>query len=243
MTMDEWVKKYMGKKIDYDGVYGVQCVDLAKHFIKHVLGVEPQSIGNAIEYYRKRKTSKYLTDNFKWIDKKDGFIPQKGDLCVFNSKSGNGHISIATGEGTKSHFYSYDENYPSSSHEPMTTARHSYERLYGVLRPKNQENINSAKDKDDKPKAPSFKVGSVYTLTTNVKVRTGAGTDHAQKKVSQLTADGKKNCTSQKSSDSAVLKNKTRVTVKEVKKDGKDIWLKIPSGWICAYYKGDQYVK
>ena len=125
----------------------------------------------------------------------------------------------------------------------MTTARHSYERLYGVLRPKNQENIKSAKDKDDKPKAPSFKVGSVYTLTTNVKVRTGAGTDHAQKKVSQLTADGKKNCTSQKSSDSAVLKNKTRVTVKEVKKDGKDIWLKIPSGWICAYYKGDQYVK
>lgn len=242
MTMDNWVKQYMGRKIDYDGVYGVQCVDLAKHFIKHVLEVEPQSIGNAIEYYRKRKTSKYLTDNFKWIDKTDGFIPKKGDLCVFNSKSGNGHISIATGEGTKTYFYSYDENYPSSNHEPMTVAKHSYDRLYGVLRPKNQDNIKT-KEKDDASKAPSYKVGKVYTLTTNVKVRTGAGTNHAQKKVSQLTADGKKNCTSKKSTDPAVLKKGTRITAKEVEKDGKDIWLKIPSGWVCAYYKGDQYVK
>lgn len=141
LTMNQWVKANIGKGIDYDKTYGVQCVDLAKHFIKNVLGVEPQSIGNAIEYYNKRKTSKYLKDNFKWIDNTPEFIPQKGDLCVFTSKTGNGHISIATGEGTTKYFYSYDQNYPKSQHEPMAKIKHTYGSFLGVLRPKNQENI------------------------------------------------------------------------------------------------------
>ena len=68
MTFEKWVMQHIGRGIDYDGTYGVQCVDLAKHYIKNVLGVKPESIGNAIEYYNKRKTSEYLTKNFKWID-------------------------------------------------------------------------------------------------------------------------------------------------------------------------------
>ena len=82
MTFEKWVSQNLGKSIDYDGVYGVQCVDLAKHYIKNVLGVKPESIGNAIEYYNKRKTSEYLTKNFKWIDNTAEFVPKKGDLCV-----------------------------------------------------------------------------------------------------------------------------------------------------------------
>lgn len=144
ISMDKWVKANLGKGIDYDGAYGVQCVDLAKHFIKNVLGVEPQSIGNAIEYYNKRKSSKYLTTNFNWISNTPDFVPRKGDLCVFTSKSGHGHISVATGEGTTSYFYSYDQNYPSAKHEPMTKIKHTYASFLGVLRPKNQKNIKTA---------------------------------------------------------------------------------------------------
>lgn len=139
MTFNKWVKENLGKGIDYDGTYGVQCVDLAKHYIKNVLGVTPQSIGNAIEYYNKRKTSEYLTKNFKWIDNTAEFIPKKGDLCVFTSKSGNGHISVATGEGTTSYFYSYDQNFPKAKHEPMTKIKHSYTSFLGVLRPKKKK--------------------------------------------------------------------------------------------------------
>ena len=147
MTYDKWVKQNIGKGIDYDGAYGVQCVDLAKHYIKNVLGITPQSIGNAIEYYNKRKTSEYLTKNFKWIDNTAEFIPKKGDLCVFTSKSGHGHISVATGEGTTSYFYSYDQNFPKAKHEPMTLIKHSYNSFLGVLRPKNQTNIGAEKKK------------------------------------------------------------------------------------------------
>lgn len=143
MTFDKWVKENLGKGIDYDGTYGVQCVDLVKHYIKNVLGVTPQSIGNAIEYYNKRKTSEYLTKNFKWIDNTTEFIPKKGDLCVFTSKSGNGHISVATGEGTTSYFYSYDQNFPKAKHEPMTKIKHSYTSFLGVLRPKKKKSTSS----------------------------------------------------------------------------------------------------
>lgn len=136
ITFEKWVNNNLGKGIDFDGAYGVQCVDLAKHYIKNVLGVTPQSIGNAIEYYNKRNSSKYLIDNFTWISNTPEFVPQKGDLCVFTSKSGNGHISVANGEGTTSYFYSYDQNYPSAKHEPMTLIKHSYKSFLGVLRPK-----------------------------------------------------------------------------------------------------------
>lgn len=142
MTFDKWVNDNLGRGIDYDGAYGVQCVDLAKHYIRNVLGIAPQSIGNAIEYYNKRRTSSYLIKNFDWIDNTPSFIPKKGDLCVFTSKSGNGHISVATGEGTTSYFYSYDQNFPKAKHEPMTRIKHTYNSFLGVLRPKNRVNID-----------------------------------------------------------------------------------------------------
>lgn len=227
MTMNSWVKKFLGKSIDYDGAYGVQCVDLVKHFIANVLGVTPQAIGNAIEYYNKRSSSKYLTDNFKWLKNTPDFVPQKGDICVFTSKSGNGHVSIATGEGTTSYFYSYDQNYPSGKHEPMTKIKHSYSSFLGVLRPLNQSNIAVP---------PTIKEG-VYTLAEKRYVYNGYGTATKIKKVSQLTADGKKNATSSNPNDEACLKKGTKVTIKDVKKiSTNNLWAKIPSGYILIWH-------
>lgn len=87
---------------------------------------------------------------------------------------------------------------------------------------------------------PTFKVGSTYTLTTNVKVRTGAGTNYAQKLKSQLTSDGQKHALNQ---TYAVLKSGTKFTVQQVQKNGSDIWAKIPSGWICVYCNSSKYAK
>ncbi|MDE5984546.1 MAG: hypothetical protein K2H13_04755, partial [Eubacterium sp.] len=81
------------------------------------------------------------------------------------------------------------------------------------------------------------------TLTTNVNVRTGAGTSYKQKTVSQLTKDGKKNATSKLPLAKATLKSGTRVTIQTIKLVGSDIWAQIPSGWICLRYGGKNYVK
>lgn len=231
MKYDYWASSNLGKGIDYDGVYGVQCVDLVKHYIKNVLEFTPQSIGNAIEYYNKRNTSSYLKSNFKWIDNYAEFIPQKGDICVFTSNSGMGHMSVATGEGTSSYFYSYDQNYPTGKHEPMTKTKHSYKSFLGVHRPYNQANI----DKNEK-----YNVGDVVTLLVNLKVREGAGTNYNQKKTSDLSADGRKHA---KDEEYAVLKEGTKVTIKDIKYDGNDVWIQIPSGWLAAYYDGKTYVE
>lgn len=86
---------------------------------------------------------------------------------------------------------------------------------------------------------PSYKVGNTYTLQSNMVVRTGAGTNYRAKKHSELTTDGKKH----DKDKNGCLDKGTKITCKQVKKIGSDIWIKCPSGWIAAYYKKKVYVK
>lgn len=89
-------------------------------------------------------------------------------------------------------------------------------------------------------KIPTYKIGKVYTLQVDLKVRAGTGTSARQKLYTELTADGKKHAYNQKY---AVLKKETKVTCKDVLKNGKDIWLRIPSGYVAGYYQGKEYIK
>lgn len=87
-------------------------------------------------------------------------------------------------------------------------------------------------------KAPSFKVGSTYTVRVDcLNVRTGAGVKYAKKSKNQLTKDGKKHANAE-----GQLMKGTRVTCQQINKNNGNIWIKIPSGWICAYYQGKTYV-
>ena len=113
-----------------------------------------------------------------------------------------------------------------------------------VMALQNGANINVQAPKpvqDAKPAAgkPSYVVGNVYTLVTELRVRTGAGTGNAAKKHSQLTADGRKH---DKDRDGA-LDYGTKVTCKAVKNIGNDIWIRTPSGWLAAYYQGQVFTK
>lgn len=88
------------------------------------------------------------------------------------------------------------------------------------------------------PSGPSYRAGTVYTLLADhLRVRTGPGTGYATKSRKQLTANAKANAYA-----NGTLKKGTRVTCKDVRKNGSDIWIKIPSGWIAAYYGGKKYV-
>ncbi len=236
MGFDEFVKAYMGKSIDYDGVSGVQCVDLVKVYMNKVFGLKPGAWGNAKDYYENFNNVSALKNNFTRIANTPEFVPQKGDICVWgknvSSSHNYGHIAIATGEGNTKELYTYDQNWNGKA---MKKVKHNYVAFLGVLRPKNQTPFTAASN--------PFKKGNVYTLTVDVKVRETAGTNAKWKTVSQLTEDGKKNATSKNANDYAVLKTGTRVTVQELKTIGSDIWAKIPSGYICLRYNGKNYVK
>lgn len=92
----------------------------------------------------------------------------------------------------------------------------------------------------EKTSTPTYKVGQVITTQVELNVRKGAGTNHTQKKRTELTADGQKHA---KKQTYATLLKGTGATVQEVKKVGNDIWVRIPSGWIAAYYGGKIYAK
>lgn len=94
-------------------------------------------------------------------------------------------------------------------------------------------------EQPNQPSKPTYKVGNVYTLQTEMKVRTGAGTNYRAKKHSELTTDGRKH---DQDGDGA-LSQGTRVTCKDVVDNGNEIWLKTPSGYICAYQNGKTYIK
>lgn len=87
--------------------------------------------------------------------------------------------------------------------------------------------------------APTYTVGKTYTTQTELNVRKGVGTNYTKVGYSGLSASAKAN---DKDKDGAIDKG-TKVTCKAIKKVGNNIWMKIPSGWIAAYYNGKVYVK
>lgn len=229
MTLDKFLTTYkVGKSYDYANTgYKGECVSLVKCYIKDVLGVIPQAIGNAKDYWLNRNNS-YIANNFTAIANTPTFVPQRGDLFVRTSGT-YGHIGIVL-EATTSYYYTIEQNY--NGCRVVKNIKHTDWNNVNFLRPKNQKNINKV--------TPEFEIAETYTLSTNVKVRVDAGTNSAQKKKSQLTADGQKNALNQ---TMAVLKAGTKVTVQAIKKMGSDIWVKIPSGWIAVYYQGELFVK
>lgn len=236
MTYNQFVSAYLGRSTDWDGVSGTQCVDLIKAYLNEVFGIKAGSWGNAKYYWINFNLRAPLKNNFTKIANTPSFVPKKGDIVVWNGgigSGGYGHIAIATGEGDTSHFYTYDQNWHG---KPMKKVYHSYNCVYGVLRPKDQSKIT--------PKTSGgFSVGRPCTLTTNVKIRTGAGTKYRQKKVSELNASGQIRCTSQNRNDYAVLRKGIDTKPLELKIVGNDIWARIQNGWICLKYNGNYYAK
>ncbi|MDD6728454.1 MAG: CHAP domain-containing protein [Eubacteriales bacterium] len=229
MTFDEFVKKYNGTKTDYDNVSGVQCVDLAKLYLDKVFGIKAGAWGNAKDYWTSFEKRDALVKNFTKIKNTPDLIPQKGDIIVWSGdisfSNDYGHIAIATGEGTTSYFYSYDQNW---NGKEMKKIKHTYYAVYGVLRPKDKGSIAAA---------PKVKNG-VYSLTNVRGVYNGAGAKTGRKQVADLTADGQKYAVSKVKSDAAYLKANTKVTVLETKLiSSGNLWARIPSGWICVWEK------
>ena len=64
MNFNEFVKKYLGKAVNYDGVCGVQCVDLAKLYADKVLGVKFGAFGDTHCYYDNYPNNKVICKLF-----------------------------------------------------------------------------------------------------------------------------------------------------------------------------------
>ena len=116
MTFDQFISKHLGKAMDYDGVSGVQCVDLIKYYLDEVFGIKPGAWGDARNYYESFTSYSALTNNFTRISGNNAsFVPKKGDIVVWganvSSNHNCGHIAIGIGGGTHNSFSTYDQNW------------------------------------------------------------------------------------------------------------------------------------
>lgn len=136
-------KKWLGGRVDFDRVYGYQCVDLIKQYAKELYRLRPGSWGNAIEYWY--NTHRDLKKNFSRVRTRD---VNKGDVVVLETNrtpivkgAGNGHIVIATGKKRVGEFEALEQNGSTGNgsgrgRDAIRTRYISTKRIAGVLRPK-----------------------------------------------------------------------------------------------------------
>jgi len=103
MTLTEFVDKYNGKKIDYDGRYGAQCVDVFRQYCKDVLAI-PHTGGvvGAAELYTKYDAMPLEQKYFNKLVYTGG-KPEAGDVVIFGATKTNsyGHVAIVLDASTE----------------------------------------------------------------------------------------------------------------------------------------------
>lgn len=94
MTLEEFITKYQGKKIDWDKCNGPQCVDLHRQYCNDVLDV-PQTPalgmnGGAKDIWEKHGTLKQHSRNDL----------RKGDILIYGASDKNpyGHVCVLVAE-------------------------------------------------------------------------------------------------------------------------------------------------
>ena len=83
----KWVYEQEGKFLDYDKAYGAQCVDLIKYYYAY-FGKAGYAKGNGCNY-----VSNKLPDGWTRIKNTASFVPEPGDIAVWNNRKIN-RISI-----------------------------------------------------------------------------------------------------------------------------------------------------
>lgn len=142
ITYKEFIAKYQGKFVDWDGAYGAQCVDLFRQFCHEVLEItQPKGVIGAKDFWDNYDTDPALYKNFEKIPNTPEFVPQPGDVWIWTAAYGKyGHIAIESyATATTSTFQCFSQNDPVGS--PCILKTYKYTKVYGVLRPKNQQNI------------------------------------------------------------------------------------------------------
>jgi len=137
MTIKQFVDKWLGKKADFDGAYGGQCVDLARFYFRDVLEInQPKSVVGAGDFWGNYDSDPNLKNNFTKISNTADFIPKEGDVMIWNKRAGGGygHIAIVYGnDHNTTYFHSFDQNWSKVSY--CEIVKHTYTNVYGVFRP------------------------------------------------------------------------------------------------------------
>lgn len=99
MDLMEFVNKYHGKKVDFDGAFGFQCTDLFRQYCKDVLRAgHTGAVEGAKDLYLNYANLPAECKYFDRISIQNG-SPEIGDVLVWGATSKNkyGHVAICLG--------------------------------------------------------------------------------------------------------------------------------------------------
>ncbi len=133
MTFQQFLEKYNGQPVDFDGIYPNQCLDLAHQYVYDVLGLtDVRIIAHPAAY--QIYTDFTETQYFDKIANSPTGVPLEGDIVVFGQGVGQwGHVCIFI-EGDARNFKSFDANWPTGSLPHVQD--HTYGYCLGWLHPK-----------------------------------------------------------------------------------------------------------
>lgn len=144
MTLDEFVNKYNGKLVDFDGKYGCQCVDLVRQYFQDVwnLPEQPEGVDGAQDFFFKhesRPKQKKYCELHIYIQAN---LPPVGAVVIFkaSNNNANGHIAVCT-KATASFIevleqdgiYNLKALKDGREQKPAYIAKWDYDRLVGWL--------------------------------------------------------------------------------------------------------------
>jgi hypothetical protein len=132
MTLDQFVNTYNGTTVGSG-----QCVALINSYEAQVLGLTPQAVGDAHQYYDDYYTNPFLYNNFNRYTYNGSNKPEKGDIVVWNTNVAPpyGHVDIAYSYITSTNFTSFSQNWGTPLECSLVS--HSYANVLGWLRAKN----------------------------------------------------------------------------------------------------------
>lgn len=179
MTYQEFVSKYNGQKIDYDGYYGSQCWDLAQFYITEVLGL-PSSIISGCGVVKNLVHAPKLSEMLKYFDEVRTDNMKQGDICIWDFGDA-GHIAIFDHfDSNSNQCYYFSQNPNACKIMPFNANGHHAFRLKGSDLPsitstvardesKNQievkvDKLNVRQDNNTKAQSLGFAPKGIYNV-------------------------------------------------------------------------------
>lgn len=120
---------------DRSNIY--QCKDLIYLWV-FCLGFPKSTVQGLYAYTMYTSPNASTREYFDIIPNTPDFIPQDGDIAVFDKTATNpaGHTGICLGGGTTGKFMSFEQNYPIGTNASVRERNYLTPKLLGVLRPK-----------------------------------------------------------------------------------------------------------
>lgn len=118
MTYNDFIWKWNTRYCDYDGVWGNQCTDLMRSYVKDVFGWNPYvaipTTGNAINIFNNFRDNKY----FKKVLNGPLNSPKKGDIVFYKYYpflyGWVGHVEICD-QADSYYMVNFSQNWPTGT--------------------------------------------------------------------------------------------------------------------------------